>query len=84
MGKFIVPINDLAIYLEQQFCLKAIVAKSVSFLSDLYFTCQENTTKPVRAPKLPKHEKADSVKVQQPPLDRTQTRECFTEKPVQK
>ena len=49
-----------------QFCPKVVVAKP---MTNICLTCQQNTTKLVRATNLPEHEKADSIKAQQEHLD---------------
>ena len=54
----------------QQFCPKVVMAKP---MTDLCLTCQQNTTKLVRAANLPEHEKADCIKAQQEHLDCAQT-----------
>ena len=46
-------------------------------LTDLCFTCQQNTTKLVRATNFPEHEKADYIKAQQEHLDCAQTERDF-------
>ena len=58
----------------QQFCPNVVVAKP---LTDLCFTCQQNTTKLVRAANLPEHEKADYIKAQQEHLHCAQTERDF-------
>lgn len=61
----------------QQFCPKVVVAKP---MTDLCFTCQQNTTKLVRAANLPDHEKADCIKAQQEHLDCAQVEREFYKK----
>ena len=58
----------------QQFCPKVVVTK---LMTDLCLTCQQNTTKLVRAANLPEHEKADCIKAQQVHLDCAQTERDF-------
>ena len=58
----------------QQFCPKVVVAKP---MTNLCFTCQQNTTKLVRAANLPEHEKADYIRAQQEHLDCAQTERDF-------
>ena len=60
-----------------QFCPKVVVAKP---MTDLCFTCQQNTTKLVRAANLPDHEKADCIKAQQEHLDCAQVEREFYKK----
>lgn len=59
-----------------QFCPK-VVAKP---MTNLCLTCQQNTTKLVRAANLPEHEKADCIKAQQEHLDGTQVEREFYRK----
>ena len=60
----------------QQFCPKVVVAKP---LTDLCFTCQQNTTKLVQAANLPEHEKEKSIRnIWAAP----RVRETFTDKLV--
>ena len=60
-----------------QFCPKVVVAKP---MTDLCLTCQQNTTKLVRAANLLEHEKADSIKAQQEHLDCAQVEREFYRK----
>ena len=60
-----------------QFCPKVVVAKP---MTDLCLTCQQNTTKLVRAANLPEHEKADCIKAQQEHLDCAQVEREFYRK----
>ena len=60
-----------------QFCPKVVVAKP---MTDLCLTCQQNTTKLVRAANLPEHEKADFIKAQQEHLDCAQVEREFYRK----
>ena len=53
---------------------KVVVEKP---LTDLCFTCQQNTTKVVQAANLPEHEKADYIKVHKEHLDCAQTERDF-------
>ena len=49
-------------------------------MTDLCFTCQQNTTKLVRAANLPDHEKADCIKAQQEHSDCVQVEREFYKK----
>ena len=60
-----------------QFCPRVVVAKP---MTDLCLTCQQNTTKLVRAANLPEHEKANCIKAQQEHLDCVQVEREFYRK----
>ena len=63
-----------AVDLWHQFCPRVVVAKP---MTDLCLTCQQNTTKLVRAANLPEHEKANCIKAQQEHLDCVQVEREF-------
>lgn len=66
-----------AVDLWHQFCPRVVVAKP---MTDLCLTCQQNTTKLVRAANLPEHEKANCIKAQQEHLDCVQVEREFYRK----